>query len=247
MPNHVTNELKAPKRILDAIAGDKTAIDFSKIVPMPEIMQGDSANPMIEDWARFALGLVKVTDLNQRHENPADSFSRGDYGAASNALHQSNIIRMLTEGPFPKDFSESDFETLVRYMRALKQYGHANWYDWSRVNWGTKWNAYNTNRVDEVTVRFDTAWSAPIPVIDALSKRYPEVEFRLRWADEDTGSNTGDIAVKNGEVVKGDRIEDQSPEAYDLYLELRHDGVMPEEMKRTDDGKLVYVDDDSTH
>ena len=51
-----------------------------------------------------------------------------------------------------------------------------NWYDWSIANWGTKWNAYDIRVQDEwdggdnceMEIHFDTAWSAPFPIINAL-------------------------------------------------------------------------------
>jgi len=51
-----------------------------------------------------------------------------------------------------------------------------NWYDWNIFNWGTKWNAYDIHIESEwdgddcceMEIHFDTAWSPPFPVIEAL-------------------------------------------------------------------------------
>lgn len=48
-----------------------------------------------------------------------------------------------------------------------KIYGKNNWYDWSIENWGTKWNAYSFSR-DGNTIGFQTAWSAPHPILAEL-------------------------------------------------------------------------------
>lgn len=70
------------------------------------------------------------------------------------------------------------------------------WYEWCCDNWGTKWNSYEPS-VDEDgsdgkwIVWFDTAWSAPTPVIDALAMKYPGIRIDHRWADEDIGYNCG--------------------------------------------------------
>lgn len=244
MPNHVTNELVAARRVLDAMVSDGVAVDFNVIVPMPELLQGESELLLVKDWAEIALGIINLNTLREIHQNPAERFKAGDYGAAANALRQSNIIRLLNEGPFPKDFSDADFELMIKYMRCLKTYGCASWYDWSVENWGTKWNAYQAKRIATDKVRFQTAWSAPVPVIDALSKRFPEETIRFRWADEDFGSNTGDVTIRNGEVITGGRLSNGSREAKELALELLHDGGLPEYMRRTSDGNIVYVDDD---
>lgn len=70
-----------------------------------------------------------------------------------------------------------------------------NWYDWNTENWGTKWNAYQVkylNRsydddktVFEILVKFETAWSPPMPVLEELSKEF-EVEFTYKDEGDDT-------------------------------------------------------------
>lgn len=56
----------------------------------------------------------------------------------------------------------------------LTAIGYTNWYDWSVVNWGTKWNTYSCSRNTDgipdgsLSYRFDTAWNAPTPIMHAL-------------------------------------------------------------------------------
>ena len=78
--------------------------------------------------------------------------------------------------------------------------GATDWYEWSIEHWGTKWNAYQTEvSEDETVVRFDTAWSHPWPVIEALSKKFPEHVLEVAYADEDLGHNFGMYRVLDGE------------------------------------------------
>lgn len=79
------------------------------------------------------------------------------------------------------------------------------WYRWNIDNWGTKWGAYSHSHFQHQTLvkhesgetygrvdlRFDTAWSAPIPIFEAIQEKwgvtvhavtqdeggYPDVEF----------------------------------------------------------------------
>ena len=47
-----------------------------------------------------------------------------------------------------------------------------NWYEWNLDNWGTKWNANGSEVMNGdrfICLSFNTAWSPPGPVIDALS------------------------------------------------------------------------------
>lgn len=87
-------------------------------------------------------------------------------------------------------------------------YGKNNWYDWSIANWGTKWNSYeNFYDEDMKTLSFQTAWSAPRPVIKQLAKRFPDVRFTHEWADEDMGYNVGTAEYADGKV-KSENIPD---------------------------------------
>ena len=51
------------------------------------------------------------------------------------------------------------------------KYGADNWYDWSINNWGTKWNACNTEvelNENVLNYTFETAWDAPREIVRAL-------------------------------------------------------------------------------
>jgi hypothetical protein len=61
-----------------------------------------------------------------------------------------------------------------------------NWMTWSRENWGTKWNCYDqTNGIEDgkAFIKFDTAWSAPYPVIAAFANKFA-IPFEHRYFDE---------------------------------------------------------------
>lgn len=47
---------------------------------------------------------------------------------------------------------------------------------------------------------FDTAWRHPFPLIDKLSKMYPEEVIEVTFADEDIGYNLGQYTIRNGNV-----------------------------------------------
>ena len=77
--------------------------------------------------------------------------------------------------------------------------------EWSITNWGTKWNAYgyeegtDYSACDELT--FQTAWSAPHPILRKLSEMFPEIVFKHRWTDEDIGMNCGERSYLGGEKI----------------------------------------------
>lgn len=242
MPNHVTNELTASKAVLDAIASEESAIDFRKIIPRPDVFDCEPTSCVI-DWARIAVGVVNITTLRAHTPDPIKAFNAGDYGAAAKRLEQSNIIKLMTDGPFPKDFNGKDFDDFIHCIRAIKEFGHASWYEWSIANWGTKWNAYSTKRVSDTTVRFETAWSMPSKAITALAAIYPDETIRIRWADEDFGNNAGDITIKATEVISGGVFDNYSTAAHTLAMELLHGGVIPDHMIALPDGKFGFKDE----
>ena len=84
--------------------------------------------------------------------------------------------------------------------------GKVSWYSWNTENWGTKWNAYDVDRRSETDLKFETAWSHPVPVVKALSEKFPNVDIRVRYADEDIGSNLGEYTIRNGVIT-----EDRTP------------------------------------
>lgn len=102
--------------------------------------------------------------------------------------------------PMPKDLYMGDLGTAER-----ERYGAHNWYDWSRANWGTKWNAF---RFDDAPddympdrIVFITANGAPHPVLQKLSELYPDITMHHQWADDDIGVNCGERTYKGGQII----------------------------------------------
>lgn len=65
-----------------------------------------------------------------------------------------------------------------------------HWYNWQTEHWGTKWNACDSvwsydDDDQEGKIRFDTAWCEPTPVLEALSKMFPDITFTNEAEDED--------------------------------------------------------------
>jgi hypothetical protein len=138
-----------------------------------------------------------------------------------------------------EETNKNFFQGLSNYLK----YGHATWYSWCLENWGTKWNAYGQNdeRNSDNVIYFQTAWSSPIPVIKALSEKYPNNEFKIEYADEDTGSNCGSIVFKNGVMIIKTIFENQSKAAYDMYFKLNPTDIKHYQLVG---GAYEYIDTD---
>ena len=92
-----------------------------------------------------------------------------------------------------------------------EKYGFDNWYDWRCANWGTKWNACDSNYNEELqSLQFNTAWSIPYPIIAKIADDNPSLrldgysEEENGWFDEYTTDN-GIVSVNNS----GDNIYDE--------------------------------------
>lgn len=103
-----------------------------------------------------------------------------------------NTIILMPSNIFQGDLGQKEREL----------YGSDNWYDWSSENWGTKWNASDSSRESDIVLTFNTAWAHPFPIINKISRMYPDNEFLIAYADEDMGYNLDVYTVKNGEPIK---------------------------------------------
>lgn len=128
--------------------------------------------------------------------------------------------------PMPEEIFNTEApnrnEELAKELK--KKYGHPDWYEWSCANWGTKWNAYNIEEEEydkPNSISFDTAWSSPRPVILELSKKYPDLDFGVIYADEDWGSNYGQYIYSNGEIIEDERYNVRSGDPDDIVRELQ--------------------------
>lgn len=96
--------------------------------------------------------------------------------------------------PMPSNIFQGNLGTREREL-----YGENNWYDWSRKNWGTKWNAYDFSEYSQdcgADLIFSTAWNTPEPIFVALGEMFPDVHFHVEFADEDLGFNCGEFDFK---------------------------------------------------
>jgi len=213
MPNHIDNNVliiandELVKQIRDEIRGDeidsntgeRVCIDFDKIVPMPKELEDTRSPSQIvtkEEYdkqeARFIELKALCKAINEKDEEE----------------HTDEDKKILQEMYF---FSRSLTQELSDEYKA--KFGYDNWYDWKVNNTGTKWGAYTCVGGDhsENYLFFQTAWAHPEKLMVALSKKYPEAIFVSTFADEDTGSNCGVIAYKDGKA----KFEDGSIQAHD--------------------------------
>lgn len=104
-----------------------------------------------------------------------------------------------------------------------------NWLSWNRENWGTKWNCYDTKysiNGENAEILFDTAWSAPYPVIVAFANRF-QIPFTHKYFDE--GHNfwgTERWVFADGYACRAGKFYSRDEDKQALCIELK--GYDPE-------------------
>ena len=236
MPNWVCNHLiirgENAVEIMNSLLSENSEsengydVDFNKIIPMPEDLNIISGS-MTNDCAKlFINAMLEGCDAYTKYAALyVQAFGKD---LAMSEIEQINTMKSVM---LHKDYEKNEpmFKSKAdvyaygkKALDNFAKYGSKDWYDWRRKHWGTKWNAHDTivNDPSEANVYFHTAWSAPIPVLDTLSKQYPELTFDFEFADEDIGYNTGKMTVRNGEILEGGFLDDTSKEAYETYFAL---------------------------
>jgi len=104
------------------------------------------------------------------------------------------FMKLVTSDDNPFDFNNivpMPKEINPRGFLSYKDREQPNWYDWSRENWGTKWNSSDAEVTEEeenyVGFIFNTAWSAPTPIAVKLKRMFKDISFR--WFYRDEGDN----------------------------------------------------------
>ena len=223
MPNHVTNRVHLigdAARIRELL--EAVRYDGSKLIPMPEELNiecGSVTNQAIRAY------LSAINPKNTAFPYPFKMH--GDlFEALSAALGCSGSHAKLMQKP--ADFGEQADEMIAlgrRYVDNYLHYGVTTWYDFRVAKWGSKWNSYNAQPLENDTLTFCTAYSRVLPVIAELARRFPDIEIEYAWADEDIGNNVGYAKFEGGELVEDFWFEPYTKEAYEFASEVMGDDL----------------------
>ena len=200
MPNYVMNtvrvrgddeSLRALWKLTENEQGEIGHLDFNKVIPMPEALK-------IEESSVMHKGLKAVQDFMEIYsmEKTEEEFKAAIWNIPQSSINA--FLRMRT------DVSREEWTLGLQAYRNIAQYGAASWYDWCVKNWGTKWNAceptLDSDENDVDYLRFETAWSAPHPILEKLSEMFPNATFEHSSADEDLGNNCGERVYSGGKL-----------------------------------------------
>lgn len=242
MPNWVHNKIKFSNRgkeVIDKITSvhnNEVYVDFNKIIPRPKSLNLTSGgnDRCSMQYALLKMNIPQLKETIEKLKTTPTSLY-GNYFAKIYS-HKKCTLEELEE--IAKEFKEQlknnkkdpfdevDYKSLGinnledlgnTYINNIINYGADSWYDWCINNWGTKWNATNTYISNDSELEFETAWSCPVNILKELSKQFNDVKIIVDFADEDIGSNCGEIIFLNGEIEEYFDMDGDSDFALDVW------------------------------
>ena len=119
--------------------------------------------------------------------------TEGDVVAFLEAMkYEDNLFSFNAVIPYPQRFASldraaRDFDKAAgcEYSIGRPRDGfNSGGYEWCKENWGTKWDAGDVSiykRGNTQMVSFRTAWNPPLPVMEAMVKKFPTLELELNY------------------------------------------------------------------
>lgn len=218
MPNWVTNRVVAEDfdKLQEALINKETGeVDFNILKPMHNDLNikagcGEYLTPLDFNPSEEVLKFQreKLDEFLQDRYNSTITQEQFVDRALIHLLG-TKLEQEIKEVYGMDNLGQRTREAIVNILRGyfnVQRYGYNNWYNAQCNEWGTKWNADCTCVCGE-EISFNTAWSTPIGIWEALSKITP---ITVAFADEDTGSNCGIIKFKDGHAVSEFGSEDEN-------------------------------------
>jgi hypothetical protein len=94
-----------------------------------------------------------------------------------------------------KDLTTASVTTALLSQGGIGKEWQPDWYTWRLDNWGTKWNlvpakggsvdGYSVDITkDYINLTFDTAWSPPDGIYDAIFVKYPDLDVNWFYRED---------------------------------------------------------------
>ncbi len=217
MPNHTANNFTVTgpvadvKRFLKQAAGSDKELSFNSLLPLPTVLKSVTAPVRIQTQAEIDATWAEWN--KRKDEGKLEKWE-------------------LEQGrPMGLGVTQETYDTL------MKEHGVSNWYDWSVLNWGTKWDCYDVREwniavADEemsATIYYETAWSPATQLWLTVSQQYPTLTFFHEFADEG-GGFLGDETIHNGTVIEENEYEWDEDDGITLREGLGRDWPEDEEV-----------------
>ena len=120
-------------------------------------------------------------------------------GITNNSEQPFDFNRVI---PMPEELEGTNAPNKLNPEELIAKCGYPDWYEWRVDNWGTKWNASESELTitkNHIEIRFQTAWSPPNPVIEKIGSKFPFAFITLDWEEE--SGYYGKLQIENGVVI----------------------------------------------
>jgi len=162
------------------MVNDAGKLDFNKVIPFEGKDDWDAIYADAECTAEILIGRPLASDPMVAN------------------LQQYNRSRV--DVPAMRSESRAQLLGMLENYRAT---GFLHCGEFAREKWGTRTNAIRPVVELEIGLcTFQTAWTAPVPLILALSAKFPTETLYLDYADEDIGRNCGTMTFQAGKVIQ---------------------------------------------
>ena len=197
----VSGEKEDMEKFYDSLSKNKDGsieFSFNDILPMPESLDIVSGSNV--DWA------VRVLEAEyQNNWDKIDHLIKNPawvQGTPIKSWMSKDEKRNVMLAHLKSKLSEKDLEMGETHLTNIEKYGHGNWYDWRCSNWGTKWDCsepyINYAEDDGFGVGFESAWAPPVGVIQAIGKKFPNLNVELEYSESGMGFG-GTLGFQGGE------------------------------------------------
>ncbi len=210
MPNHVYTDLffqskedfeKVVSKYCTPNKNGELEFDFNKLIRMPKTLDIEFSSKA-NDALVYTLFISQYNgvDVKEDIHYVMKAMSGFDKKHFSEAFNKERIQKILENYPDTKELLKLG----KIQINNAKKYGVLNWYEWRIKNWGTKWNACDTEIDRENnSIHFWTAWSFAETIFEKLAAKEKKMHFSVEFADELIGENAGFGSNEKGEFVWG--------------------------------------------
>jgi hypothetical protein len=237
MPNHVTHRVvvtgpsdaiarfkaaflfEKTERDFDGTEHRYTHFDFNVLVPMPQFLRQTESSSSLTHGL-LVLGRTDIVSdfgMPTSLQDDVARFLSFDWVKEAGVTDYEGLKALLLKN------DPTCVEVAQRAVKAYELYGHTSWYGWSIENWGTKWNSYSFREISDRDGRlefmFDTAWSVPEPIFDALAERSEVKDLSITIHAFDEGWNFAFVGSIRGGYFLGQTVDASDALYQDVYGE----------------------------
>lgn len=222
MPNHTTSIIRAPAEVITSFIHRFGPASLDSIVPFQGSVKLSPAGKELLSIYRYYVTFTNQ-DINTQtfYDKKEAAFYKKLLKKVS--IEEQQLIQQICS----KNYG---FEKLAKFIeenpnKGYKEPALGHWYTWNVRNFGCKWDLYDVyvdyDQIGFAELSFNTAWSAPFQVFEALSKMFPSTLINVASADEGSETSVCLLSFLDGVIVSN-----QSPYNYKVngeYYEAHTD------------------------